>query len=166
MRVTDVVPAFMTVCPAAASAWREHLEFWGDETDRGHYNDAAVIAHHLADSLERGELSEFPAAFALLERCLAEGDAAVREFVMIGLIETMQNIASHRPFGPDVFVEWLGPLSRAAWDEVRGWWEQLAQAKASGQLGPAPGQPTSPAVSPGDVQDPALRRLIEDLYRQ
>jgi hypothetical protein len=166
MKVDDVVPAFLAACPAAGPAWREHLAFWGDEPDRGAYNDAAVIAHHLVDSFERGELSELPAAFAVLERCLVEGDEWARDLTMIGVIEDIQNIASHRPFGPGVFVAWLGPASRAAWDEVNGWWEQLAEAKAAGSLGPRPGQPTPPVVDPGDVQDSGLRRVIEQLYRK
>jgi hypothetical protein len=141
------------------------LEFWGDEPERGLYNDAAVIAHHLVDSYERGDLSEFPTAFALLERCLTEGDKPTRDLVMIGLIEAIQNIASHRPFGPGVFATWLSPASRAAWDEVIDWWDQLAKAKAAGLLGPRPGQPAAPVVDPGDVQDPALRRMVEQLYR-
>jgi hypothetical protein len=81
---------------------------------------------------------------------------------MVGIIEDIQNIASHREFGPSVFCRWLSPLSRAAWDEVIGWWEQLAAAKAAGLLS----QPPSPVVDPADVQDPALRRMIEQLYRQ
>jgi hypothetical protein len=166
MTIAEVVPAFLAVCPTIGPAWQEHLAFWGEEPDRGVFNDAAVLAHHLIESFERGEVSEFPAAFAVLERCLAEGDEQVRKLVMVGVIEDIQNIASHREFGPSVFCEWLGPLSRAAWDEVIGWWEQLAEAKAAGLLKPQPGQPPSPVVDPGDVQDPALRRMIEQLYRK
>jgi hypothetical protein len=166
MTVAEVVPAFLAACPTVCPAWREHLDFWGDEPDRGVYNDAAVIAHHLVDSYERGDVLEFPAAFALVERCLAEGDDPTRELVMVGVIEDIQNIASHRQFGPGVFVKWLGPASRAAWDEVIGWWDQLAQAKAAGLLEPRPGQPETPVVDPSDVQDMALRRMIEQLYRR
>ena len=166
MTVAEVVPAFLAACPAICPAWRAHLEFWGDAPDRGIYNDAAVIASHLVDSFERGELSEFPATFALLERCLVEGDQPIRDLIMIGVIEDIQNIASHRPFGAGVFVAWLGPASRAAWDEVNGWWGELTAAKAAGLLEPALGQHASPVVDPSDIQDLALRRMVEQLYRK
>jgi len=166
MTIAEVVPAFLAVCPSIGPAWQEHLDFWGDEPDRGNFNDAAVIAHHLVDGFERGETSELPAAFALLERCLTEGDGQVRNLVMVGVIEDVQNVSSHRPFGSDVFLGWLGPESRAAWDEVAGWWEKLAEAKAAGLLEPGPGQPASPVVDPGGVQDPALRRILAQLYRK
>jgi hypothetical protein len=166
MTAADVVPAFLAACPTVGPAWREHLAFWGDEQDRGLYNDAAVIAHHLVDSYERGDLSEFPAAFAVLERFLTEGDQPTRDLVMIGVIEDIQNIASHRPFGPGVFAAWLGPASRAAWEEVNGWWDQLAEAKAAVALAPRAAQPASPVVDPSDVQEPGLRRMVEQMYRK
>lgn len=166
MSIVDVVPAFLAACPTIGPAWQEYLTFWGDESDRGVFNDAGVVAHHLVASYERGELSEFPAAFAVLETCLAEGDERVRELAMVGVIEDIQNIASHRVFGPSVFRDWLGPLSQAAWDEVVGWWNQLAEIKAAGHLEPRPGQPPSTVVDLDEVQDPALRRMIEQLYRK
>jgi hypothetical protein len=49
---------------------------------------------------------------------------------------------------------------------VIGWWGKLAEAKAAGLPKPHPGQSPSPVVDPDDVQDPALRRMIEQLYRE
>ena len=166
MTTADVVPALLAVCPAIAPAWRDHLAFWGDETKRGHYNDAAVIAQHLVDSFERGEVEEFPAAFAVLERCFAEGDAEAQNLAAVGVIEGIQNVASHRPFGPEVFLPWLGLASRAEWDELYVFWGQVAEAKTAGLLGPSPGQPAPPVVDPADVQDTSLRRIIEQMYRK
>lgn len=166
MTTADVVPAFLAVCPAIAPAWRENLAFWGDETNRGYYNDAGVIAQHLVDSFGRGDLSEFPAVFAVLERCFAEGDADAQNLAAVGVVEGIQNVASHRPFGPDVFLAWLGLASRAAWDELCVFWDQVAEAKAVGLLGLPPGQPPTPVVDPADVQDPALRKIVEQVYRK
>jgi hypothetical protein len=127
MTVADVVPTFLAACPSVGPAWRKHLDFWGGEPGRGIYMDVAVLARHLVDSYERGELEEFPAAFALVERCLTEGDEATRELATIGVIEGVQNIGLHRPFGADVFLPWLGPASRTAWDELNRWWGQLEE---------------------------------------
>lgn len=166
MNVGDVVPAFLSVCPSIGPAWQQHLEFSSSEAERGHYNDAGVVAHHLVNSFERGDLSEFPAAFALLERCFAEGDEQAKELAAIGIIEDIQNIASHRSFGPWVFYEWLGPESRAAWDELSESWQRVSEAKAAGLLEPRPDQPSAPPPDPSQIEDPALRRMIESLYRR
>ena len=166
MTDADVVPAFLAVCPAIAPAWQEYLASWGSETNRGHYNDAGVVAQHLVDSYERDELVEFPAVFAALERCFAEGDAEAQNLAAVGVVEGIQNVASHRPFGAEVFLPWLGPASRAAWDELCVFWGQVAAAKAAGLLGPSPGQPAPPVVDPADIQDPALRRMVEQMCRK
>ena len=129
MTVCEVIAEFLNVCPSIAPAWQEHLTFWEGEEDRGFYNDVSVIAHHLVDCFEQGRHNEFPTVFALMERFLSEGDKAVRDLIMIGLIEDIQNIASHKSFGPEVFVSWLGAMSQRVWDEVNSWWDQLEEAK-------------------------------------
>ncbi len=166
MKVSDVVPAFLAVCPSIGPAWQQYLASWSGEPERGHYNDAGVIAHHLVDSFERGDRSEFPAAFALLERCVGERDEQTKDLAIIGIIEDIQNIASHRSFGPWVFYEWLGPQSRSAWDQLCESWRQVAEAKAAGVLEPPPDQPSTRPPDPSEIQDPALRRMIESLYRR
>jgi hypothetical protein len=166
MNILDVVPAFLAVCPTIDEAWQDHLLFWGDELDRGDFNDVAVIAHHIVDCFEHENVSEFPAVFALLERCLVEGDDLVRNLAAVGLIEDIQNIGSHRSFGPWVFYEWLEPESRVAWNQLCSFWQQVSESNASGLLDSTSSQPNNPAVDPNDVQDPNLRRLIEQLHRK
>jgi hypothetical protein len=129
MLATGVVPAFLAACPGMEPAWQKHLEFWDNEPARGDYNDARVVAQYLVDCYERGDLSEFPAAFAVLERCLVEGDEAARELAVAGIIEGIQNITSHRPFGADVFCQWLGPKSRTSWDLLNQFWNAVTRAK-------------------------------------
>jgi hypothetical protein len=67
-------------------------------------------------------MSEFPAAFAAIERVLNEGDQRARGIAGIGVLEDIQTIASHS-CGGDVFVEWLGPTSRVAWVQIAKMWE-------------------------------------------
>jgi hypothetical protein len=133
MTVTEVVPSFLAVCPRIGPAWDEHLQFWEGEPERGYFNDAGVVAQHLVDRFQQGDVSEFPAAFDLIERCLTEGDEQVKEVVILGIIEGIQNVASHRPFGMIVFRDWLKPSSRAAWDELCAFWDQVIKAKARGR---------------------------------
>lgn len=162
MKVSEVVSLLLDACPTARAAWEKHLKFWDGELERGHYNDAAVIALHLVESFERGEVSEFPATFAILERCLSEGDEEAVNLVTVGVIEGIQNIASHRPFGFQPFLNWLGPRGRIAWDELCVQWEQVALAIALGKVQPSP----SPMPDVDKIENPELRQIVEQMYRK
>ena len=110
----------LAACPGFEPTWQEHLAWWKGQ-ERGSYNDAAEFARYLVESYERGETDEFPAAFATLEKILNEGDENARGVAAVGVLEDIQTIASHS-CGPDVFVGWLGPTSRAGWAEIEETW--------------------------------------------
>jgi len=118
---TQVVPMLLAACAGFEPAWREHLESWGDE-ERGEFNDASEFAHYLVESYERGDTSEFPAAFATLETIFADGDQEARDVAGIGVLEGLQNIGSNHSCGSDVFIQWLGPLSRRVWSQIERMW--------------------------------------------
>ncbi len=118
----DVAPLLLSICPSALHAWETHLRWWCED-DRGYFNDIAVFAHHIVDSYTAGRTSEFPAFFAMVERLITEGDEHVRELATIGLLEDIQNVASHRPFGYSVFVPWLGPVTIVEWRAVEAMWQ-------------------------------------------
>lgn len=117
----EVIPSLLAAAPGFAGAWSEHLEYWGDD-ERGIFIDAGEFAHYVVRSYADGNTAEFVAVFATLETILREGDDAAREAATIGVLEDIQTIASNRPFGPEVFALWLGPLSRRAWDEIDRLW--------------------------------------------
>ena len=118
---TQVVFLLLEACPSARPRWEEHLAWWKGE-DAGAFNDVAVFAHHIVDSYSNGLTDEYPAFFAAVERILEEGDEQARRLASIGALEDIQTISTHRTFGPAAFVGWLGPKSRAAWDEIDAVW--------------------------------------------
>jgi len=116
----EVMPLLLAACPGFEPTWQEHLAWWkGDE--RGSYNDAAEFARYLVESYNRGETSEFSAAFATIEKILNEGEKNAGDVAVVGVLEDIQTIASHS-CGADVFVQWLGPTSRDAWAEIERVW--------------------------------------------
>ena len=124
MNVTPdaVVPLLLEACPSLLPAWEEHLAWWQPEIP-GLFNDVSVFAHHVVDSYAAGRTSEFPAFFGAVEHLLSHGDHATRELIVIGLLEDLQNVASHRSFGYGVFLSWLGPASRAHWGALEAAWQ-------------------------------------------
>ena len=117
----ELVPLLLDACPSAEVAWHDHVEYWKPEA-RGHFSDVAVFAHHVVDAFDRGRTEEFPAFFQLLERMIVEGDQEVVDLAVVGLIEDIQNIASHWHFGYRVFEQWLGPKGKQGWAEIEAAW--------------------------------------------
>jgi len=101
--------------------WRQHLEEWDGE-ERGIFNDTGEFARYLVESYERGDTSEFETAFSVVERLIREGDDEARGAAIVGVLESVQVRATHHTFGQDVFLRWLGPLSRQAWFEIDELW--------------------------------------------
>jgi hypothetical protein len=65
---------------------------------------------------------EVQRVFDLMEQWLVSGNQKARDLVVIGFLEDFQNIASWQPFGRKVFVSFLRPQSRAAWNEIERVW--------------------------------------------
>ncbi len=122
MKIEEVVPNLLAACPSAQDAWREHQKFWSGEP-AGFYNDISVFAQHAVNSYADGNTEEFPALFGIIERMIIAGNAAVTDLAIIGFIEDLRNISSHRWFGCEVFEKWLGPASKQGWQLVERAWE-------------------------------------------
>lgn len=117
-----MVELLLKACPTATTAWNDHLEWWGDQ-ERGRFNDMGVFAQHVVDCDCQLRTEEFSAFFALLERFLVEGSEEVRGLAVVGLLEGIQNVASHTPQGATRLEPLLMPKSRQAWNELASLWE-------------------------------------------
>jgi hypothetical protein len=118
----QVMPLLIDACPGFQPTWQAHLEWWKGE-EPGAYNDTAEFARYLVESFESEQTSEFPAAFAAVEKILNKGDQESRDIAGFGVIESLQTIGSNHSCGEDVFIQWLGPTSRRAWGEIEKMWE-------------------------------------------
>ncbi len=116
------MPLLCEACPGFQATWQAHLDWWKGE-EAGAYNDTAEFARYLVDSFESGQTSEFPKAFATIERILNEGDQESRDIAGIGIIESLQTIASNHSCGEGVFIQWLGPTSSRVWVEIERMWD-------------------------------------------
>ena len=161
----EMMAALLEVCPSFSPAWESFLADWKDEpAELPLYLALSDFARHLITMLARGEMESFPSIFAAVERLQAEGEHYVREAMIVGLLEDLQNLNLHDRTEPEQFRPYLGPESLAAWDELYGFWHTVGVMKAAGLLesnfGPSPG------IDPQSIQDPELKRIIEQLYRK
>jgi hypothetical protein len=109
----------LDACPEAMSALDEQRTEYGDLP----YLDMAVFARQVVESYKEGRTEIFPRFFTVVERLIIAGDDEVRGLAIVGFLEALQNNASWADFGPAVFVQWLGPNSLNAWNELNQLWE-------------------------------------------
>jgi hypothetical protein len=117
----QIVPLLLEACPTAQRRWEEHMAYWKEE-EAGAFNDVSVFAQHIVDSYANQLTAECASLFATVERILEEGDEEARGIAAFGALEDVQTISTHHSFGPEVFVQWLGPKSREAWDQIDALW--------------------------------------------
>jgi hypothetical protein len=121
IKKTEIMPLILAKCPSFTPTWEEHQTFWQGE-EAGIYNDLGEFATYIVDAYARKEIEPIVGAFATIEELLADGDEEVRTAAAIGFLEDVRNIASWRPFGAAVFIQWLGPKSKEAWAEIEEMW--------------------------------------------
>ena len=136
------------------------------------------LASHIVDIFETGRAEDTRAAFELAERLIAIGPDEDRYAAIVGFLETVQNVASHREWGAAAFEHFLGPMSQRAWAELTFVWKDkvsLAEVVAS-ETGATlrsrwwqfwrKRDRRTPKELLNDVQNPELRKIIEQITRE
>lgn len=133
---------------------------------------------HVVNLFEAGRAEDVRPAFEFAEQLIVSGSDGERHVAMVGFLETVQNVASHRKCGSAAFERFLGPGSQHAWAELNKIWlgkKYLAEVVASetgATLGPRWWQfwkkrdRRSPSDLLKEVQNPELRKIIEQITRQ
>jgi hypothetical protein len=117
----EAVQRLVAACPGFAETWNKHRANWGLER-AGDYNDLGVLALWLVDQMAGGRLDCFPELFGELELLLAAASEEVRDLLVVGFLEDLQNIAANRQIDPDLALNFLGTESRRGWFElIRSW---------------------------------------------
>ena len=133
-----VILECLRACSLLQPAWDAHLQSWDGE-ERGDYNDIGVVADFVVGCFERGQTDALSKIFFVAEDFLHKGDETQKGLVIVGLLEGIQNISSHRPFGADVFIPYLGASTKGAWEELNRAWQgkhslgDIVRAKLTGK---------------------------------
>jgi hypothetical protein len=136
------------------------------------------LGSQVVELFEAGRVTEIPPAFEFAERLVVDGTESERHAAIIGFLETVQNVASHRACGASAFEQFLGPESVKAWRELHEAWRgksSVAEILAS-ETG-ALIQPKwwhfwrrrrrrTPRQLLDEVHDPELRKIIEQSTRE
>jgi hypothetical protein len=138
----------------------------------------AELASHVVNLFEAGRPEEARPAFELAEHLIASGQKADRHAAIVGFLETIQNVASHRTCGASSFEQFLGEQSQAAWAELLEMWKgktslaELVASETGAKLQPRWWQfwrkrdRRTPRELLSEVESPELRKIIEQITRQ
>jgi hypothetical protein len=138
----------------------------------------ADLASHVVNAFEAGHPEDAQPAFNLAEQLIAKGAEPDRRAAIVGFLETVQNVASHRQCGTSAFEIYLGPLSRKAWAELNEIWKdkatlaEVVAAETGAKLAPPWWQfckkreKRTPKQLLDEVENPELRKLIEQITRE
>lgn len=118
----ELIPRILDRIPEFRERWDEHVQYW-EGNDAGIFNDLAEFSHFVVEEFTAGKTEVVVRVFELCEEVLREEDYRLTGYIAIGVLETIQNIASHTDEGYVVFEPFLGPLSLKAWREIEVLWE-------------------------------------------
>lgn len=84
--------------------------------------DPCAFAQVVTALYEHGNYELLRRAFDKIEKSLKVAGQEARDFQGVELIEAVQNVASWKACGRDVFFQFLGPESRRVWMELDAIW--------------------------------------------
>ena len=113
----QVMPLLLDACPSFTEKWQKHLAYWDGKNLL--YNDLSEFNAHLFELHKNKQVEEFPEVFDVVEKLHLEGDDHVKEAATIGLLEGIQNAASHA----EDFVQYLGTESEKRWFQLNDFWQ-------------------------------------------
>jgi hypothetical protein len=116
---SPIISALRETCPSFSDRWKKHVAWWNGNS-AGSYNDMSEFVHFVVEDVyEGGDLDQTRRIFQLLEKLLVGANQETRNLIGIGFFETLQNFASWRPHGSKVYEQFLGPMSKQIWIELR-----------------------------------------------
>jgi hypothetical protein len=128
---------------------------WRADLEETPYVPMGKFAYYLVNLLNRNETKDFPKIFETVEKILSEGHPLAKELITAGLLEDIQNILSHpliekkandkelneilkrglrRNIPDDRLLEWFGPETKIAWEDLNRDWTKVMDAKSKGLI--------------------------------
>ncbi|HLP65091.1 DUF7674 family protein [Flavobacterium sp.] len=113
------------------SNWNELTDFYNSEVkieydnqnDRLNYMDIGEISRFIVEKKKAEQTETFQIFFENVEEIMIYGEHYVKELIVIGLFEGIQNIGGTEIDYYNSFDKWLKPNSLKAWRELIDFWE-------------------------------------------
>jgi hypothetical protein len=109
------------------SCWSAFInEEYGDKyaENRNDLVDIITMVDYIVGNLKEGKTSDFKSIFEAAEQILETGDDTAREFIIVGLLEGLQNNCGLENLDyHSGFDQWLKPKTKKTWDGLIYLWE-------------------------------------------
>lgn len=106
--------------------WKKYIDETYDDysKERLDYVDIAEISRNIYDRIVDGQTNDFDKFFGNLELILNNCNSDLKNLMVVGLIEGIQNIGSGQKINYWTgFDKWLGPTTKKHWDNLIYSWE-------------------------------------------
>ncbi len=142
MKKTDIIfqeSEVEQVFQKLISDWNELTDFYNkevkfdyeDPSDRLAYIDIADISRFIVDKKKSGQTENFETFFKNVEELMTLGDDYVKNLIVVGLFEGIQNIGGYEIDYYKSFDKWLNKNSLKAWRDLIDSWESLDWKKTN-----------------------------------
>lgn len=164
------IEGLVATAPNFRNRWEIFLKEWENNPPTPWYIAMSELAHYVVESYAEGTTTELPNLFKAVEALLENPDPELENLIAVGLLEDIQNVASHRNFGAAPFRQWLRPRSVVLWDEVDANMKRVAAWEAENR--PRWWQfwrrrsVFDAAQALKEVENAELKKIIEANYRK
>ena len=120
LRFEDLGAKLIETIPELEDAYRERLQWWGEETPGAHIIYGDVLTPHIIRLLESGgdDVEAITTAFGLLEALISDEDVRVQEVAVVTVLERLQG----NPEWVRLMKPHVGPLARQAVRDLAQFW--------------------------------------------
>jgi hypothetical protein len=119
--IENVSEAIIAASPDFGEAWERFKasEMYGPGEP---YNHLGELARHLVTSFKAGKVDGFQPVFGEVERQLAIPSPGVRDLIIVGFLEDLQNLSLNGNVAPSAWKPWLGKKTSEAWKVLEDFW--------------------------------------------
>jgi hypothetical protein len=95
---------------------------WHPNDDDPIYVQLGNFGRYVLQHWKAGHIQQLAPAFVAIEKLHVEGDDWTREAATIGILEAIQNVASHTGYDLSPLERCLGPESLRWWNKLNDFW--------------------------------------------
>jgi hypothetical protein len=120
IRPEQMIPLFLAACPGLQPTWARYVvQTMNSKSPSGQQNPVFdVVFPYLFGHVKRNYFKEIPAAFAVMETLLSEGDEETRILVETDILIPLQTAVASFPRSAEMVEQWLGPHAQVVWQVI------------------------------------------------
>ena len=131
IRPEQIIPLFLEACPGLQPTWARYVV----QTMNGKAHSLQqnpvfeVVFPYILSHVKRNYFKEIPAAFAVIETLLSEGDEETRILVETDMLIPLQAAIVRSPQTALLVPQWLGPRAQEVWQVIERFSAEQEQAE-------------------------------------